>query len=88
MPRAKIRARLEAKARAKSLLPWTRMLQGMVDVYRRRNPGDFRTDRELAASLMEHFAREGLVRKEGGKYLVGKIVNPERFVPPWDVELN
>jgi hypothetical protein len=84
MPRATIRARLEAKA----MLPWVRMLQGMVDVYRRRNPGDFRTDRELAQSLMEHFAREGLVRKEGKRYIVPKLINPDRFVPPWDTELN
>jgi hypothetical protein len=89
MPRAKVLARLEAKARAKAMLPWTRMLEGMIATYRRRNPADYRTDRQLTESLMEHFARRGLVKKGwDGKYVVPKLINPSRFVPPWDVELN
>jgi hypothetical protein len=68
---------------------WRRMLQFMVDDFRRQYPRDGRTDHELCESLMDHFAEGGLVEKDvDGKYLIPRLVNLGRFVAPWDVERN
>jgi hypothetical protein len=70
MPRAKVRARVEARRDAKARARWVRLLQAMVDGYRRRNPHDGRADDELADELMQRFVRAGLIKQDAQAFLL------------------
>ena len=59
---------------------WKKILTRMLEEYRIQNPKDKRNDRELLDSLFEHFVRTGAVRKEGGKYVLPEIDDPELLI--------
>ena len=51
------------------------MLTHMLEEYRQGNPDDQRGDREVIESLMEHFVKEGVVKKENGKYILPELTH-------------
>lgn len=54
---------------------WHSMLSHMLAEYRQGNPGDQRNDREVIESLMEHFVKEGIVKKENGKFILSELTH-------------
>ena len=56
---------------------WYRVLRLMLERYRKQNPQDKRGDLELLDSLMKHFVEHGVIRERGGKYLLGRLDDPE-----------
>ena len=67
---------------------WSRVCQMMIENHRTNHPEESRTDREMILSLLEYFVTTGVVRKEGDKYILPKIANPQALIRQYSSHKN
>lgn len=52
---------------------WKVFLSSLLTEYKAECPDDTRSDKEILTDLMEYWTQEGLIKKSGGKYILGKL---------------
>ena len=54
---------------------WVSMMRFMISEFRLSNPADGRDDRQIATSIMNFYAKSGLIRKDRtGRFILPEIL--------------
>jgi hypothetical protein len=67
---------------------WTRVLHLMIENHRQNHPEEMRSDQELILSILEYCVQVGVVRKEGDKYVLSRIVDPQALARQYSSHKN
>jgi len=59
---------------------WAEFLRYARDDYRRKYPGDPRSDVELAEDFCEYLVEQGVIKKRDGKFVLPRIIGGNPFV--------
>lgn len=67
---------------------WSHVLQLMIENHRQNHPEETRSDQELILSILEYCIEVGAVRKEGDKYILPGIVDPQALARQYSGHKN